>query len=318
MAGALRSQPSTIAEVIKPRPPSRCAGTRMGKIPAITRAVIPAAGLGTRLLTATKEQPKEMLPVFAPVRAGLCLKPVVQMIFEQLYDCGFREFCFVVGRGKRAIEDHFTPDKGFVRMLQSQGKKDLAQDLNSFYSKVVGSTIFWLNQAEPRGFGDAVLSARAFGDGKPLLVHAGDNHVISRNNSHIKRLLKEHRRSDGKATLLLRKIEDPRNYGVAEFKNMGGMIQVTRLVEKPDRPASKWALLPTYVFEDEIFDALASIKPGKGGEYQLTDAIQLLIDRALKVTAVKVQRHEFWLDVGNPEAYWRALGESHQAFAKRV
>src|SRR5713226_1526879 len=85
----------------------------------LRKAVIPAAGLGTRLLSVTKEQPKEMLPVFAKGKNGeLCLKPIVQLVFEQLYQVGFREFCFIVGRGKRAIEDHFTPDFNCVTMLE--------------------------------------------------------------------------------------------------------------------------------------------------------------------------------------------------------
>jgi UTP--glucose-1-phosphate uridylyltransferase len=88
----------------------------------LRKAVIPAAGLGTRLLSVTKEQPKEMLPVFARAKNGdLCLKPIVQLVFEQLHQVGFREFCFVVGRGKRAIEDHFTPDFSFVSMLPVRG-----------------------------------------------------------------------------------------------------------------------------------------------------------------------------------------------------
>ena len=88
----------------------------------LRKAVIPAAGLGTRLLSVTKEQPKEMLPVFARAKNGdLCLKPIVQLVFEQLYQVGFREFCFIVGRGKRAIEDHFTPDFAFVSMLDGKG-----------------------------------------------------------------------------------------------------------------------------------------------------------------------------------------------------
>jgi len=98
------------------------------------KAIIPAAGLGTRLLTATKELPKEMLSVFAHgAYGGIALKPVVQLIFEQLFDSGIREFCFVVGRGKRAIEDHFTPDLAFVGRLSNAGKAQQAKDLDRFY-----------------------------------------------------------------------------------------------------------------------------------------------------------------------------------------
>jgi UTP--glucose-1-phosphate uridylyltransferase len=282
----------------------------------ITRAIIPAAGLGTRLLSVTKEQPKEMLPVFAPTRnGGTALKPVVQLIFEQLHECGIRQFCFVVGRGKRAIEDHFTPDWNFVKLLQSRDKQDQANDLLAFYEIVTRSGIFWVNQSDPRGFGDAVLTGKAVSDGNPVLVHAGDNHVISPNNDHIKRLLKAHHASGADATLLLRRVEDPRQYGVAEVTRRRGEIVVKRVVEKPERPATKLALLPTYIFQPVIFEALESIKPGKSGEMQLTDAVEELIRRGLKVRAVQLTKGEFWLDVGTPETYWQALNMSHDSLS---
>src|SRR5437016_12441589 len=97
----------------------------------LRKAVIPAAGMGTRLLSVTKEQPKEMLPVFARAMNGdLCLKPIVQLIFEQLYSVGFRDFCFIVGRGKRAIEDHFTPDLSFISKLDSKGLDGATEELD--------------------------------------------------------------------------------------------------------------------------------------------------------------------------------------------
>ena len=109
----------------------------------LRKAVITAAGLGTRLLSATKEMPKEMLPLFSTdANNKIMLKPVLQLIFEQLYDAGFREFCFVVGRGKRSVEDHFTPDHSSVELLRKKGKTDLAARLEDFYSRVESSTIF--------------------------------------------------------------------------------------------------------------------------------------------------------------------------------
>src|SRR5438445_8969448 len=137
----------------------------------LKKVVIPAAGLGTRLLSVTKEQPKEMLPVFARGKNGnLCLKPIVQLVFEQLYQVGFREFCFIVGRGKRAIEDHFTPDFNYVSMLDSKAKHGPAADLESFYKMIEGSTVYWVNQPDPRGFGDAVLKARSIA-GHDRIMH---------------------------------------------------------------------------------------------------------------------------------------------------
>jgi UTP--glucose-1-phosphate uridylyltransferase len=123
----------------------------------ICKVVIPAAGLGTRLFPATKEQPKEMLPIFSKTANGdISVKPVVQMVFEQLHDAGLREFCYIVGRGKRSIEDHFTPDVDCVRTLVGMRKSGQASDLEGFYEKLRTSTIMWVNQPEPKGFGNAV------------------------------------------------------------------------------------------------------------------------------------------------------------------
>jgi UTP--glucose-1-phosphate uridylyltransferase len=237
----------------------------------------------------------------------------VQLIFEQLWDSGIREFCFVVGRGKRVIEDHFTPDWNFLGALKEREREEQARDLQRFYNRIEGSSIMWVNQAEPKGFGHAVLAARAISDGKPVLVHAGDNHVISQNGDYLKRLKRVHRRTGAQATVLLRHVADPRQYGVAEVTRNDEGIVVKRVVEKPDRPMSRLALLPAYIFEPVIFDALESIGPGKGGEIQLTDAIQELIRRGMKVMATEVKGGEYWLDVGTPETYWGALKTSHQS-----
>jgi UTP--glucose-1-phosphate uridylyltransferase len=127
----------------------------------IRKVVIPAAGSGTRLLPATKQQPKEMLPVFAYAAGGqLCVKPLIQLVFESLYGTGIRQFCFVVGRGKRSIEDQFTLDGVFVEYLEKHMKHAQAREMQEFYSKVRSSSIVFVNQAEPAGFGDAVLRAK--------------------------------------------------------------------------------------------------------------------------------------------------------------
>lgn len=285
--------------------------------PEIRRAIIPAAGLGTRLLTATKELPKEMLSVFSMgVDGETTLKPVVQLIFEQLFDSGVREFYFVVGRGKRTIEDHFTPDTEFVALLKKRGKKVQAKEMEGFYRRVFQSTITWINQPEPKGFGDAVLKARSAAEDGSFLVHAGDNHVISAGNNHLERMRASKSSRAADATLLLRHVPDPRRYGVAEVVKKDGDLLVKRVVEKPVRPASKLALLPVYIFEPAVFEALRTTKTGVGGELQLTDAIQGMIDRGLKVNAVKLRAGEYWLDVGTPETYWEALKTSHQKFSE--
>ena len=183
-----------------------------------SKVVIPAAGLGTRLLSATKEQPKEMLPIFFRDGDGcLCLRPMLQLLFEQLHDFGAREFCFIVGGGKRAIEDHFTPDHEFIRHLNSRGRNSEAAELEDFYRRIEASTIIWVNQTRPKGFGDAVLRSESTVGTEPFLVHAGDTCIISKHESILKRLKDQHARGSAVATLALQKIPDHRGYGVAEI-----------------------------------------------------------------------------------------------------
>lgn len=198
-----------------------------------------------------------------------------------------------------------------MRLLEGRGKKIQAEQLHSFYRKIRGSEIAWVNQAEPLGFGHAVKVTRAMMGEEEFLVHAGDNHVISANSNHLRRMLSMYRETKSDATLLLKEVKDPRIYGVAEVESTGGAIMVKGVAEKPERPKTKLAILPTYVFNTSIFDSLESVEPGKGGEIQLTDGIQDMIKGGLKVTAVKLENSEFWLDVGTPETYWRALDHSH-------
>lgn len=277
------------------------------------KVIIPAAGIGTRLLPATKEQPKEMLPIFAKASNGqVCLKPLLQTVFEQLYDLGFRDFYFIIGREKRAIEDHFTPEFDYVTMLKGKGKNVTADELKNFYRKIEGSSIVWVNQPEPKGFGDAVLRAAAFAGSESVLVHAGDTYILSDGAHHLKALLKAHKELGADATLTLQEVEDPRQYGVAEVEELGGGYKVKRVVEKPEEPATNLALMPVYAFRPIIFRALRETKPGKGGEIQLTDGIQKLIDWGLKVHATKLGPSDVRFDIGTIETYWKALELSYR------
>jgi UTP--glucose-1-phosphate uridylyltransferase len=283
--------------------------------PFIRKAVIPVAGLGTRLLSATKEQPKEMLPVFALNEdRQMCLKPVVEMIFGQLIDYGVREFYFIVGRGKRAIQDHFTPDYEFVQRLDRSGRKNQALLLQKFYEKVKSSTIVWVNQPEPKGFGDAVLQAKSLVGKDPFLVHAGDTYIISATQTVCARLTEAHWKNRAAATLTLKEIQDPRQYGVAEISETDSeIVEVLRVVEKPPQPTSRFALMPVYVFSHDIFEILADTPPGRDGEIQLTDGIQELIETGHKVQAIKLRKDDVRLDIGTPETYWEALEITHRA-----
>ena len=284
----------------------------------IKSVVVPAAGLGTRLLSATKEQPKEMLPIFAKTAQGaIAVKPVVQVVFEQLYDAGFREFCYVVGRGKRGIEDHFTPEDRWLKTLEGTGKSHLASDLENFYSKLNSSTTVWVNQSEPKGFGNAVLTARVFAQNETCLVHAGDSFIISKNMDYLKRLLDAFGRFSADATFLTLEIENPTQYGVVEGEEVEpGIIKVKSVVEKPEKPKTNLAIMAIYIFHPEIFKALETIQAGKNGEIQLTDAIQKLVDWGFKVYGVKLDKSYAHLDIGSPQRYWEALELSYNRFCK--
>lgn len=283
---------------------------------SVSKCVITAAGLGTRLLPMSKELPKEMLPVYVKgVTGELILKPVLQALFEQLYSFDIREFCFVVGRGKRAIEDHFIPDWDFVTRLKDSGKTSLALEMENFYRMLTakGLTILWINQSLPRGFGHAVLIAKPFSGNTPFFVCAGDTVIISSGNRFIHRMVEDHLKSGSDVTILLQEVHDPRQYGVAIVEPTEPLKhRVLRVVEKPSKPPSNLAIMPTYVFNPSIMDALENIEPGVGGEIQLTDAIQCLIDSGHSVRGIQLDIDEIRLDIGTPETYYEAISKSYK------
>jgi len=286
----------------------------------IRKVIVPAAGLGTRLFPATKEQPKEMLPIFSATSNGdLAVKPVLQTVFEQLYNAGLKEFCFVVGREKRGIEDHFTPDPNCIKMLNGMGRDGEAEELQNFYEKLLKSTIMWVNQPEPKGFGNAVLMAKPFVQEESCLVHAGDSFIISKNMDYLKKLLEAFERFNADAVFLVLEIENPKQYGIVEGDEVeAGIIKVKSVVEKPEKPKTHLAIMAMYVFHPVIFKALETTKPGKNGEMQLTDAIQKLLDLGMSVYAVKLDKSYAHLDIGSPERYWEALELSYQQFCKKL
>jgi len=268
--------------------------------------LITAGGIGTRLLPFSKEIPKEMLPIIAhDGDDSLQLKPLVQAIFEQLYGAGVRNFYFVVGRGKRAIEDHFSPDSGFLEFLEKKAKRPAS--LSDLYAKIRSSNLVFLNQTEPLGFGDAVLRGRTVIKG-PFLVQAADTFILSNGDDYLARLARAHRKYHAAATVLLRDVAHPRSYGVVEGDVLEpGVLRVTSAVEKPEVPPSNHAIMPVYVFSDGIFTALSDIGPGRDGELQLTDAIQRLASTVQPVIGVQLRTDEIMLDLGSPETMIDAL-----------
>jgi UTP--glucose-1-phosphate uridylyltransferase len=274
------------------------------------KAVIPAAGRGTRLLPTTKEQPKELLPVFSKTINGTrLLKPILQLIFEQLFDCGIREFYFIGGRKKRMIEDHFSVDYNFIDKLNSEDKTLYAKELSNFYDKLSNSNISWINQPTPKGFGHAVLLAKSLVGTEPFLVHAGDTLILSKARFYIPDLRKTHEYSHSLATFLVCPVGDPRRYGVITGRNSSeDVTYVDSVIEKPSRPKSNLAIMPIYVFDQSIFGALENTSPGLNDEIQLTDGISKLIkSNKNKVIAVRMNSEDLFIDVGDPETYWHAL-----------
>jgi UTP--glucose-1-phosphate uridylyltransferase len=275
----------------------------------IRTTIIPAAGLGTRLLPATKQQPKEMLPVFVRDSKGLVLlKPLIQLVFERLYDSGLREFLFVVGKGKRSIEDHFTPDNGFTEQLRRLAKPRLAYEMEQFYRRVRSSNIVFINQPEPLGFGDAVLRAKPFTCQKPFIVHAGDDLIISRDAAYFRRLAEAFSVHEADAAFCVQKVMDPTKYGVIEGDRIGhGIYRVRHVEEKPRRPKSRVAIVALYAFNERIYHYLERVRKCHDHELELTDAIEGLVEDGGKVYAVELNPNETRIDIGSPESYWNAL-----------
>jgi UTP--glucose-1-phosphate uridylyltransferase len=281
---------------------------------SIRSVIVPAAGLGTRLLSATKEQPKEMLPIFAKGDHGtLCLKPALQQIFEQLFDDGVRNFYFIVGREKRAIEDHFTPDRELIQRLSNHKTHIQLRQLECFYNRIDAATIVWVNQPAPKGFGDAVLRAETLVNEESFIVNAGDTCVLSRERSLVTRLMETHLTEGADATLSLKAVSNPTQYGVAEVSGKSkGVFSIRAVVEKPERPRSKLAIMPLYAFTHRIFEALKTTRMGMDRELQLTDAIQKLISSGRRVQALELNADDIRLDVGTPETYWQALQATYR------
>ena len=276
----------------------------------IKKVVIPVAGRGTRLLPTSKEQPKEMLPIFyhSPTNQ-LTLKPMVQCIFEQLYEIGLREFCFITGSHKRSIEKHFTPDYKELDLLESKGTV-IAKDLKQFYEKIEKSSLVYVNQDEPLGYGHAVYLSKSFVGEDKFLLHAGDTMALSKEDNHLKDCLE----SNADGMLMTKYVEDPQNYGVVTGKKMEGFLKVESAVEKPKDPISNLAIMAINTFNNGIFDALSRVKPGVGNEIQLTDGIQIMINENKNVLASELPKSSLLIDIGTPEKFFDAQKKTYEFF----
>ena len=232
------------------------------------------AGLGTRLLPLTKELPKEMMPVFVKTKDGeLLMKPILQVIFESLYDYKVRDFCFIVGKTKRAVEEHFTQDFDLVEYLKETKKNKLAKVLDTYFKKLEKSNIVFIYQPKPIGFGDAIEKGKRFVNKDDFLLHAGDDIVISKNNDHLKRLEKAFRKYDAEIACLIEEVEDPTKYGVVNGPMLeNGIMEIKEMKEKPKNPSSKFAIIAVYIFKPTIFQKLTEAKQSGNLEKQLANA----------------------------------------------
>lgn len=236
----------------------------------VRKAIIPAAGLGTRFLPATKAQPKEMLPIVD--------KPTIQYIIEEAVASGIEEILIITGRNKKCIEDHFDKSIELEMQLEKNHKEDLLELVRGISDMV---DIHYIRQKEPKGLGHAILCARAFVGNEPFAVLLGDD-VVDSEVPCLKQLMdcyKEYKTSIlGVQTVAH---EDVNKYGIVDGIHIEDRVyKVKKLVEKPaiDEAPSNVAILGRYIITPQIFDVLQNTKPGKGGEIQLTDALQTLIE----------------------------------------
>ena len=270
----------------------------------IRKIVISAAGLGTRLLPITKEIPKEMMPLFLRDKnSEVMVKPLIQVIFEQFFQQGLREYCIIVGRQKRIIQDHFIIDEEFLKKIEKKSK--YKQDLKNFYSMLNKSKIFWAEQSEPKGFGDAVKYSESFVGNDDFLVIAGDT-LIPKGDKVIKKLMNAKLKGKNDAILLLKEVPDPRRFGVAVINQTKNKDIITNVEEKPKNPKSNLSIVALYRFGPSIFKALNEIRSGQK-ELQLTDAIQKLIDWGGNVSAIHLNENDRVIDIGTADSYLETI-----------
>ncbi|RKQ83817.1 UTP--glucose-1-phosphate uridylyltransferase GalU [Brockia lithotrophica] len=258
----------------------------------VRKAIIPAAGLGTRFLPATKAMPKEMLPIVD--------KPTIQYIVEEAAASGIEDIIVVTGKGKRAIEDHFDRNLELEAILRARGKEDLLKEV--LRSSELAD-IHYIRQKEPRGLGHAVWSARKFVGDEPFAVLLGDDLIVAEKPG-LRQLLDLYERYRA-SILAVRPVpsEEIHRYGVIAGKEIApGLYAVEGLVEKPspEEAPSNLGIVGRYVLTPRIFAILDELPPGRGGEIQLTDAIARLNEHEA-VYAYVIEGERF--DVGEKLDY---------------
>lgn len=264
----------------------------------VKKAVIPAAGMGTRFLPATKALPKEMLPIID--------RPIIQYVIEEAVAAGIEDIIIITGRGKRAIEDFFDRSLELEYFLQQKGQQnplDMIRKISNL------ADIHYVRQKEPLGLGHAIYQAKRHVDNKPFAVLLGDE--IFRSPVPATKQLIDCYKCTGASILAVRPVEvnQVSKYGIIRpHIEESGLIKVLELVEKPplEKAPSNLAIIGRYVIEPQIFDILENISPGYNGEIQLTDALQALIPTR-DIYAVEVRGNRY--DVGDQLGYLKAMVE---------
>lgn len=234
----------------------------------VRKAIIPAAGLGTRFLPATKAQAKEMLPIVD--------KPTLQYIIEEAVESGIEEILIITGRNKKSIEDHFDVSVELELELEKKGKDDLLEEVRKISEM---ANIYYIRQKEPKGLGHAVSCAKSFIGNEPFAVLLGDD-IVYAQKPCLKQMIEAY--DEYKTSILgVQEVpkEDVSKYGIVKGKHIEGRVyKVKDLVEKPapGEAPSNIAILGRYIINPAIFEILENTKPGKGGEIQLTDALKEL------------------------------------------
>ena len=265
----------------------------------VRKAIIPAAGLGTRFLPATKAQPKEMLPIVD--------KPTLQYIIEEAIESGIEEILIITGRNKSSIENHFDKSVELELELEKSGKTELLEEVRKISDMV---NIHYIRQKEPKGLGHAIHCAKSFIGDEPFAVLLGDDIVYNPEKPCLKQMIEAY--DEYKTSILgVQEVahEDVSKYGIVEGKHIEGRVyKVKDLVEKPsieDAP-SNIAILGRYIINPAIFEILEHTKPGKGGEIKLTDGLKELAQREAMYAYVFEGRR---YDVGDKQGFLEATVE---------
>lgn len=268
------------------------------------KAIVPAAGLGTRLLPATKSQPKEMLPVGR--------KPILQYVIEELQSAAVHQVLIITGRRKRAIEDHFDQDPDLMKALDVSST---SEEVRESAMPEEDARFFYTRQSVQRGLGDAVLLGREFVERDSFVVALGDSLISSsRPASLLAAMMRAHKELNAAAIVAVEPVpeNETHRYGIVALQNgseASGASQMSDIIEKPDpgKAPSQLAVAARYVFSPDIFAALEQTAADKNGEIQLTDAIKQLIEQGAPVYAWPLAQNERRYDIGNFESYFKTF-----------